>query len=199
MIVPITILRFPLLGILASIVADASDWMFIGVTSSEMNTMYQNWDKAMDLYSLLFIVWIVLKWKDVWAKRMALGFFGYRAIGDILLWTTGWRPILFFFPNVFENFVILCLIIFWLSKKKKLSFGQLDKTIMLGVLIIPKMIHEYFQHFLARQPWEIFSFGDRFGFQGWAAHQADLFLWIGLLYIVPMAGFLLYTKDKMKQ
>lgn len=125
--------------------------------------------------------------------------FGYRLTGVILFWITGWRSMLFFFPNVFENFVILCLIIFWLSKKKKLNFDPRHKTIMLGVLIIPKMIHEYFQHFLGRQPWEIYPFGTWSGLSSFSAHQVDWILWGTLLYVVPMAGFLLYIKDIIKQ
>jgi hypothetical protein len=106
--IPILILRFPLLGILVSIEADASDWIFVGVTSSEMNTIYQNWDKAMDLYGFLFIV-------------------------------------------------------------------------------------------LGRQPWEIYPFGSWSGLSGFSAHQADWILWGILLYVVPIAGFLLYIKEKVKQ
>lgn len=198
LIIPFFILRFPLFGILASILVDCSDWNIIGVKSSSMDSIYQNWDKAMDLYAFLFIVWVVRQWQDVWARRVALGFFGYRLIGDILFWITGWRQILFFFPNVFENFVILCLIIFWLSKKKGLNFGLWQKTIMLGVLIIPKMIQEYFQHFLGLQPWEIYNFGSWLGFNGAVLDQANWILWGVLLYVVPMAGFLQYTRSKTK-
>lgn len=199
LIVPISILRFPLLGILASMGADALDWGFIGVTSSGMNTIYQHWDKSMDVYSFLFIVWVVYKWQDIWARKVAFGLFVYRLIGVILFWITGWRSALFFFPNVFENFVILCLIIFWLSKKKKLNLDLRQKTVMLGALIIPKMIHEYFQHLLGRQPWEIYNVGSWLGLNGEVLHHANWILWGGLLYIVPMAGFLLYIKGKLKQ
>lgn len=194
LIVPFSILRFPLLGILASIAADGSDWNIIGVTSSGIYTVYLYWDKIMDSYSFLFIVWVVLQWQDVWARKIALGLFGYRIIGLVLFLITGWRPIFFFFPNVFENFVILCLVIFWLSKKKKLNFNPLHKAVMLGVLIIPKMIQEYFQHFLGHQPWEIYSFGSWMGFRGMALNFADSFSWVVLLYLIPMAGFILYTK-----
>jgi len=197
LIVPISILRFPLLGMLASIEADILDWNFIGVTSGQVNVVYQNWDKAMDFYSYLFVVWIVLHWSDIWARRIALGLFGYRAIGTVLFWITGRPALLFFFPNVFENFVILCLIIFWLSKKKKLNFEPRQKVIMLAVLIIPKMIQEYFQHFLGRQPWELYSLGSWLGLRGTALVVADPLLWGGLLYLVPTLGFLLYIRRKI--
>lgn len=196
LIVPILILRFPLLGMLSSILADASDWYFIGVTSDTISVAYQKWDKMMDLYSYLFIAWIVLKWQDIWAKKVALGFFAYRMFGEVLFQITGWRPILFFFPNVFENFVIVCLIIFWLSKKKTFSFSPLHKTLMLSILIVPKMIHEYFLHVLSRQPWEIYNIGSWLGFKDAALINANSFIWISLLYVLPIGAFLLYTKRK---
>lgn len=196
LIVPISILRFPLFGILISIIVDASDWHIIHVTSAEINTVYQSWDKAMDVYGFLPIVWVVLHREDIWSRRVALSFFGYRMIGVLLFEITHWQAILLFFPNVFENFVILCLIIFWLSKKKTLNLDPLHKAIMLSVLIIPKMIMEYFQHFLVRMPWEIFSIGNWLGFESWIAHQVDIVLYIGLLYIVPVVGFLIYIRGK---
>lgn len=153
----------------------------------------------MDLYSFLFIAWVVHLWTDIWARKVAFGLFAYRLIGVILFWITGWRPVLFFFPNVFENFVILCLIIFWLFKKNKLNFNPVHKTIMLGILIIPKMIHEYFQHLLGRQPWEIYNFANWLGLEGGVLNHANWILWGGLLYLVPMAGFLMYSKEKVKQ
>ena len=197
LVVPISILRFPLGGMLASMYADAIDWDIIGVTSKQKDLIYQNWDKALDVYALFFVVWMVRKWKDVWARRTALGFFIYRIIGVILFWVTGWRPWLFFFPNVFENFVILCLIIFWLSKKKQLYLDRIQKIMMLIVLIIPKMIQEYFQHFLGRQPWELYSIGSRLGFRGMFLTYVDPVLWVLLLYILPMGGYLLYLRKKI--
>jgi hypothetical protein len=193
--ISVSILRFPLVGILASIVVDSADWDIIGVNSNGMDAMYQNWDKAMDLSAFFFIVLVVRQWQDVWARRVALGFFVYRLIGNILFWIIGWRPVLFFFPNIFENFVVICLTLFWVSKKRELHFDHLTKTILLIVLIIPKMIHEYFQHFLGHQPWEIYPFGSWLGFTGFSARQADWILWGILLYVVPMVGFLLYARS----
>ncbi len=196
LLVPILILFFPLWGMFASMFADINDWNIIGIDTAQKNAIYQNWDKALDAYSFLFVVWIVRKWEDVWARRVALGFFVYRMVGDAVFWITGWRPTLFIFPNVFENFVILCLIIFGLSKKKQLNFDLIEKIIMLVVLIIPKMIHEYFQHFLGRQPWEIYSIGKWFGLHGTALINIDPILWGTLLYVIPMGGFLLYIRKR---
>ena len=194
LVVPFLILRFPLLGILASMVADGADWILIGVTSNEIDAVYQNWDKAMDSYSFLFIVWVVWHWRDSWTRSVALGLFGYRILGVVLFWITGTRAMLFFFPNVFENFVIVCLILFGMSKRKKLNLNPMQKALMLSVLIVPKMIQEYFQHFLGRQPWEIYSFGSWLGFQGTALYLINPFLWGTLLYVIPITAFSLYIR-----
>lgn len=192
LIVPISILRFPLWGIIASIYADVIDWNIIGVNSKEMDALYQNWDKALDAYTYFFIVWVVLRWKDSWAKGVALSFFILRLVGQILFFLTSCRPVLFFFPNVFENFVILCLLIFWWNGKTKLNLKASQKWPMLLLLVIPKMIQEYFQHFLGRQPWEIFSLKNLLGFQRLNFSDLDSILWGVLLYVLPMASFLIY-------
>ena len=196
LLVPISMLRFPLGGMLASMYADIIDWNIIGVNSIQKNAIYQNWDKALDAYSFLFVVLIVRKWEDVWARKIALGFFVYRMVGDAIFWITGWRPILFYFPNVFENFVILCLIIFLITKKQRLDLDFIQKTVMLAILIVPKMIQEYFQHYLGRQPWELYSIGSKFGFHGTLLNLVDPILWVLLLYVLPMGGFLLYLRQK---
>jgi len=91
--------------------------------------VYQAWDKAMDLFYWLFILWIVWSWKDVWTKRVAFGLFFYRVTGMLLFWLTQWRPLLLIFPNVFENFVIWSLVLFMLTKKEKFFLTFRQKTV----------------------------------------------------------------------
>jgi len=198
LIVPFSILRWQLGGILVSIVVDLYDWKFVHVVTDEDMVVYQAWDKALDLYYWLFIVWIIVRsWKDAWAKKMALGFFGYRIFGMGLFWLTKWRPLLFFFPNIFENFVIWCLILFLLTKKEKLvlTFGQ--KATMISALIIPKLTHEYFQHFLGSQPWEMYNLGSWLGLTGFFQEYFNYFSWGGLFYIVPLGGFLFFNRKTL--
>jgi len=200
LLVPASILRWSLWGLLASSIVDMYDWKFVSVMTDQDMIVYQSWDKAMDLYYWLFILWIVWSWKDSWAKKIAVGLFSYRLVGMALYWLTQWRFLLFIFPNVFENFVIWCLVLFLLTKKEKLFLTHLQKITMLALLIIPKLIHEYFQHFLTRQPWELYNVGDWMGLGGIAQEYINYFAWGGLLYVVPLAGFLLlYGKNTTKQ
>jgi hypothetical protein len=178
--------------------ADGFDWDMIGIKSVAMDEVYQKWDKGMDSYSYLFILWIVLQWKDKWARNVAIGLFIFRMVGQILFFITGWRTILFFFPNIFENFVIVCLVIFWRTKNLKLSMDRGQKVLMMLVLFIPKMIQEYFQHVLIKQPWEIYSPGKMIGILKTPNANIDTTLWIILLYIIPISLFLIYHGKKLK-
>lgn len=192
--IPILVLFSPFWGIVTTMLADSLDWKLIQVVTSLDSITYQSWDKLMDLYSSLFILWILRNWKDIWARKVATMLFGYRLIGLILFWITGIESLLFFFPNVFENFVLLTLLLLWQSKKHKLKLNAFQKIIMLFVLIVPKFIHEYFQHFLGSQPWELFDVGRFFGFQGPAQELTNNLVWGGILYIIPMFGFVLYVR-----
>lgn len=200
LIVPFSILRWQLGGILISMVVDVYDWQFVNVMSAEDTIVYQTWDKTLDLYYWLFIIWIILStWKDAWAKKVAFGLFSYRIFGMGLFWLTDWRPLLFFFPNVFENFVIWFLILFLITKKQKLDLTSFQKIIMMTALIIPKLIHEYFQHFLGFQPWEIYNVGSWLGTTGLIQEYINYITWGGMLYIVPFIGFLFFNKNLLNK
>ena len=196
LLVPASILSWPLWGLLASTVVDMSDWEFVHVVTDQDMVVYQAWDKAMDLYYWLFALWIVRSWKDSWARKVAVGLFSYRVVGMVLYWLTQWRFLLVIFPNVFENFVIWCLVLFMLTKKEKLFLTYLQKIAMLIALIIPKLIHEYFQHFLTRHPWELYDVGSWMGWGGIVQEYVNYFAWGGLFYVAPLAGFLLLYRKK---
>lgn len=199
LIIPLSILRWPLFGIIASSISDMIDWDLIQVLNDTDDVLYQYWDKVMDLYYWLFILWILRSWKDVWAKKMAIIFFVYRVLGMILFWITGYRKLLLFFPNVFENFVVLCLLLFWNTKKSKLQLNKTQKIQMLLVLFIPKIIHEYFQHFLEVQPWEIYDVGKWLGYTDKIGHNINLLSWASILYIIPFLVFLRHMGRKYRK
>lgn len=189
LLVPISILRWPLWGVLAAVVADMYDWKFVSVVTDQDLALYQAWDKGMDFYYWLFILWVVWKWKDIWAKRVAVGLFLFRMIGMGIFWLTQSRLMLFVFPNVFENFVIWCWVLFWLTRKQKLVLSKLQKIFMLLGIGIPKLLHEYFMHFLVKQPWEIYDVGVWLSFDGMVKEYANYIVWGGLFYLSPLVAF----------
>lgn len=186
LLVPLSILKWPLWGVLVSSLADIYDWKLVNLKTESDFLLYQNWDKAMDLYYLIFALFMTLKWKDKLAKKIALGLFLYRVIGMVFFWLSGKRIFLFLFPNLFENFFIFYLLYVFLFKKTKLLTSAKVTAIVLSLLTIPKLIHEYFLHFLEKQPWEFYSFGGEY---------TNNLVWGGLLYILPfIVGLFLVKK-----
>lgn len=175
-------------------IVDMYDWKFVHVVSAETDKVYQAWDKGMDLYYWLFILWVVRSLQDKWARQVAWGLFVYRLSGMILFWVTNQRSFLLFFPNVFENFVIWYLFLLWLLKTKTVSLTSFQKTTMIVGLVIPKLIHEYFQHLLGRQPWELYDVGRWLHQTGVVQEYTNYLAWGGLLYVIPFIGFFLMVK-----
>lgn len=192
LLVPLTILRWPLAGLLLSNLADLYDWQFAPVGNEIQVKNYQTWDKAMDFYYWLFALVIVFRWKDKLAKWIAIGLFSYRIVGMVAFFFTGERALLFFFPNVFENFVILYLAYQFIFKRDTMLDGPRTTALVLGFLTIPKLLHEYLQHFTGKHPWEYWNTGGFLDFSGLVEEYTNYFFWGGLFYVVPFLLLLLY-------
>jgi hypothetical protein len=190
LVLPLFILKWPLLGIVLTNFADTIDWKLFPFTNSADYQYYQTWDKALDLFAQIFIVAIVLGWKEKLARTTALFFFGFRLIGVILFELTHFRPLLLLFPNVFDNFVFFYLFCLYLFKRKQLSLSFESLSIILSALIFPKLFHEYFMHYLLKQPWELYDVGKFLGMTGAAQELTNYFTWGILLYVIPMCGVL---------
>lgn len=192
--VPLTILKWPLFGILLSNLADLYDWQFAPVHNEADLKLYQTWDKTLDLYYWLFALVIVFRWKDKLAKRIAIGLFVYRIVGMVLFFATEMRSMLFFFPNIFENFVILYLAYVFIFKDNQMLKRKRDVVLVLALLAVPKIIHEYYLHFLEKQPWEFYNVGQFLGFTGFFEEYTNYFFWGGLFYVLPFIILFFYFK-----
>jgi hypothetical protein len=110
-LVPFTIPRFPLPGILACLIIDAVDQtIFQQFTNLEL-TGYQGYDKALDIYYLVIAYISTLRnWTNLFAFRVSQFLLYYRLFGVALFELTysgdGPRWLLLIFPNVFEYFFI---------------------------------------------------------------------------------------------
>lgn len=198
LLVPLLILKFPIPGITLSILADLYDWQFYPVSNAVELGQYQAWDKALDLYYHLFILYIVFKFKDKIARKAAIFLFAYRIVGLALFTVTHNRQFLFFFPNFFENFVIFYLFYKLFSKEDILFKSKKTFFAILSVIAIPKIIHEYFQHFLVKQPWEIYDVGAYLQADGILREYINYLSWGALFYIVPMGVLLYFLTRKNK-
>ena len=164
-LVPFSILRFPFWGMLLSLLADALDvvifsWLGWGIL--EGKGIYHELDKVFDMYYLSFAAYKTLGWQDAFAKRTSILLFVWRLLGFAAFEVTNIRQLIFFAPNIFENFYLLwqgTLQFFPMSRmttKKKLA-------IYIVIAAIPKIVQEYTMHYLE--------------FPTWAFIKHNIFLW----------------------
>ncbi|MDO8452772.1 MAG: hypothetical protein Q7S79_03405 [bacterium] len=196
LLLPFTILRWPLLGILAATFADMYDWKLINAQSPSDYEYYQNWDKLLDLYYLSFALIVVFRWREHLAKKLAILFFLVRVVGIGLFWLLGIKSFLFFFPNIFENFFIFYTSFLYFTKGQRLFTSWRFTATLLLSLIIPKLVHEYFMHYLGKQPWELYDAGALLGFSGIFQEYTNHLVFGTLFYIVPFLIFLQIAKKR---
>jgi hypothetical protein len=105
-LVPLAIPRWPLPGVLASLVLDAVDhsvFQAFGYDPPE----YQGYDKAMDTYHLAIAYMATLRnWSSVPAFGVGRFLYFYRLAGVVLFELTQVRAMLLVFANTFEYFFI---------------------------------------------------------------------------------------------
>jgi len=153
LLVPLSIFRWPLAGGLAAGIVDTFDVVLIGILNLGDFRFYAQTDKALDLYFLLFMVIVALRWKPL-EKWTAISLFSYRTIGVILFEITQIRPLLLIFPNLFLYFYY-----FVAARNRffpKFIITRKRLIIALLILLIPKLIQEYILHYLQLQPWNWF-------------------------------------------
>lgn len=182
LVVPIFILRFPLIGIVACALLDVYDYHFIGGYD-----WYQTVDKLLDMYYLGFAAFTVLRWQDMTAKWIALCAYTYRSIGVILVIILDQRWLLMVFPNFFEPFFIFYLLFVHLSRSTKMLTKKWIVAAVIAVLLVPKLIQEYVLHIY--QP-------NQEAAPLWIAHliqHLEQIAWIGIpLYVLPPVLLLVY-------
>ena len=144
LIVPLTILRWPLFGGVLALVADALDIVLASLIDLGGLWNYHSLDKFLDTYYLGLEVVVAQRWAAL-PRWTATALFGYRLIGVVLFEVTNVRLFLFFFPALFENFFLFYAALrrFWPDydlTPKRLAFW-------LAVLLVPKMVQEYTLHY----------------------------------------------------
>jgi hypothetical protein len=106
-IVPLTIPRYPLPGITASLILDAVDQTIFQQFPGLDLKNYQGYDKALDIYYLTIAYISTLRnWKNHFAFQVSRFLFYWRLVGVALFELTQLRMLLLIFPNTFEYFFI---------------------------------------------------------------------------------------------
>jgi len=144
LLVPVTILRWPLLGGVLSLIADALDIVLATLLDLGGVWNYHALDKYLDMYYLTLEVAVAQRWEAL-PRWTATALYSYRLIGVILFEATGIRVFLFFFPALFENFFLFNAARLEFLPSYELTARRL--AFWLVVLLIPKMVQEYFIHY----------------------------------------------------
>lgn len=159
LLVPFSIFRWPLWGAVFSLIADNYDFTLLnawGWGRLERNH-YQIFDKSLDMYYLFFELAVSLKWKEIIAKRISALLFCWRLAGYVIFAITGTEKMLFFFPNVFENFFLLILFAKKFFPGVKINNARAVTAFVL-IAGIPKVIQEYSLHIRALRVEDLLDF-----------------------------------------
>lgn len=183
------ILKWPLFGILLSALADGVDWDYLHVTKNFNYDFYNTWDKVMDTTYLTVAAITAIRWKDVIARRIAIFLYAFRLSGVLLFFLSQIKPLLFFFPNIFENFFIWYLVYVRFfakyNKKQVIPKSVFVWTIIVASIAIPKIIHEYVMHIKNQQLWYIYDFNFIDKTNETLKQYMNWVGWGGLFYLIP--------------
>ena len=146
LLVPIAIPRFPLPGILASLLLDAVDQTLFQQLTTLPLEGYQGYDKALDTYYLAIAYVSTLRnWSNRFAFQVSRFLFYWRLVGVALFELTHLRPLLLVFPNTFEYFFI-----FYEAYRLRWDPRRMSKRFVIGaaafIWIVIKLPQEFWLH-----------------------------------------------------
>jgi len=150
---PVVTIFMPFAGGWLNFILDSSDGDML-IPLGLANDTYQPIDKIADWVT--YICMVVLAYRSKWPfKKLILGLFLFRSIGQILFLTTHNELFLFFFPNFLEPLVLVTATIMFVQrvfKKKKDWFKRTFVVIhehrfaVIAGVFIYKMQDEFFTH-----------------------------------------------------
>lgn len=142
LVVPLLILRRPLAGGIAAIVADTSDIVLMNLFGFPPWD-YHHFDKLLDLYYLGLEAAVALRWKP-FPRAVALTLFGWRLVGVAVFEATDARWLLLAAPNLFEWYWLFVLAVARFRPGYALTPRR--TATWLVVLLVPKLAQEYLFH-----------------------------------------------------
>jgi hypothetical protein len=145
-LLPLTIPRYPLPGIVASLVLDAVDQTIFQQFPGLNLEGYQGYDKALDIYYLTIAYIATLRnWENLFAFQVSRFLFYWRLAGVALFELTHLRTLLLIFPNTFEYFFI-----FYEAYRIRWDPTRMSKKLVLGaaafIWIVIKLPQESWIH-----------------------------------------------------
>lgn len=145
-LLPLTIPKYPLPGIITSLILDAVDQTIFQQFPGLDLTGYQGYDKALDIYYLTIAYITTLRnWKNYFAFQVSRFLFYWRLVGVALFELTQLRALLLVFPNAFEYFFI-----FYEAYRLRWDARRMSRKLVIGaaafIWIVIKLPQEYWIH-----------------------------------------------------
>jgi hypothetical protein len=150
---PLLIVPFPFAAGWANFFLDAFDGDFL-IPLGLPNVIYQPVDKITDWVTYVAIV--VVAFRNQWpTKRLMLGLFLFRSVGQVGFLVTGIELLLAFFPNFLEPLFLVTVSILAFERVvrrypdwEKRGFAILfrHKWLIGGTIVVYKLIDEYITH-----------------------------------------------------
>jgi heme/copper-type cytochrome/quinol oxidase subunit 4 len=145
-LIPLTIPRYPLPGVLACLVLDGIDQTIFQLFTNLPLEGYQSYDKSLDIYYLSITYLSTLRnWSNLYAFKLDRFLFYYRLVGVVIFELTQLRPVLLIFPNTFEYFFIFYETVRLKWDPKVLTKSKLITAAAL-IWIFVKLPQEYWIH-----------------------------------------------------
>ncbi|HEX2767018.1 MAG TPA: hypothetical protein VHR55_10345 [Candidatus Limnocylindria bacterium] len=146
LLVPLTIPRWPLPGIVAALLLDGVDQTIFQVIIGGDLPGYQVYDKALDVHYLAIAYLSTIRnWADGLAFGVGRGLWYYRLVGVALFEATDQRWLLLVFPNTFEYYVIAIEAIKVAWNPFRLA-ARTIVAIAAGIWILIKLPQEWWIH-----------------------------------------------------
>lgn len=159
LILPLTILRWPLAGGILALVIDALDVVMVDAIAGalgqppEFGPFYAQIDKWLDLYYLGLELVVVRRWPELRPRQAATILFAWRLVGVLLFEITAYRPLLLVFPNLFENVYLYVLVVRrWVPRLMPRTAAQ--TLLVCAILLVPKLVQEWVLHWEELHPWQ---------------------------------------------
>jgi len=145
-LIPLTIPRYPLPGVLVSLVLDMVDQTIFQLFTDLPLEGYQSYDKALDIYYLTITYLSTLRnWSNLYAFKLDRFLFYYRLVGVAIFELVHLRYLLLIFPNTFEYFFIFYEAVRLKWDPKVLTKSKLIAAAAL-IWIFVKLPQEYWIH-----------------------------------------------------
>ncbi|AKB18090.1 MULTISPECIES: hypothetical protein [unclassified Methanosarcina] len=145
-LIPLSIPRYPLPGVLASLILDGVDQTIFQLFTNLPLEGYQSYDKSLDIYYLTITYLSTLRnWSNLYAFKLDRFLFYYRLVGVAIFELTQLRAMLLVFPNTFEYFFIFYEAIRLKWDPKVLTKNKLITGAAL-IWIFIKLPQEYWIH-----------------------------------------------------